>query len=64
MRTYNWGQQRVSDHRSGLDLRNLDAVMEGGDALETLMESVRNWMADQEVLGLVAEEEQKKEQAK
>lgn len=64
VRTYNWGQQRVSDHRSGLDLRNLDAVMEGGDALETLMESVRNWMADQEVLGLVAEEEQKKEQAK
>ncbi|CAK3757398.1 related to translation releasing factor RF-1, mitochondrial [Lecanosticta acicola] len=59
VRTYNWGQQRVSDHRSGLDLRNLGEVMEGGVALETVMESVRSWMSDQEVLGLVAEEEQK-----
>ena len=59
VRTYNWGQQRVSDHRSGFDLRNLDDVMEGGDALEKVMESVRAWMAEQEVLGLVAEEESK-----
>ncbi|KAI7536008.1 release factor [Hortaea werneckii] len=59
VRTYNWGQQRVSDHRSGLDSRHLDDVMEGGDALEGVMESVRAWMSEQEVLGLVAEEEQK-----
>ncbi|KAK5114604.1 hypothetical protein LTR85_010181 [Meristemomyces frigidus] len=59
VRTYNWGQQRVSDHRSGLDLRNLGDVMEGGEALEKVMESVRAWMAEQEVLGLVAEEESK-----
>ncbi|TKA83979.1 hypothetical protein B0A55_00254 [Friedmanniomyces simplex] len=39
VRTYNWGQQRVSDHRSGLDVRNLDDVMGGGDALERVMES-------------------------
>ncbi|KAK3679004.1 Peptide chain release factor 1, mitochondrial [Recurvomyces mirabilis] len=57
VRTYNWGQQRVSDHRSGLDVRNLDDVMEGGEALERVMQSVRAWMAEQEVLGLVAEEE-------
>lgn len=55
VRTYNWGQQRVSDHRSGLDVRNLDEVLEGGLALERIMESVRAWMAEQEVLGLVAE---------
>ncbi|KAK3686950.1 Peptide chain release factor 1, mitochondrial [Vermiconidia calcicola] len=59
VRTYNWGQQRVSDHRSGLDVRNLDAVMEGGEALERIMESVRAWMAEEEVLGLVDEEEGK-----
>ena len=53
VRTYNWGQQRVSDHRSGVDLRNLDDVMEGGEALERIMQSVRAWMAEQEVLGLV-----------
>jgi len=64
VRTYNWGQQRVSDHRSGLDLRNLDSVMEGGEALEKVMESVRAWMAEQEVLGVVAEEESRQSQSK
>lgn len=59
VRTYNWGQQRVSDHRSGFDVRNLDEVMEGGLALEKVMDSVRAWMADQEMLALVAEEEGK-----
>lgn len=63
VRTYNYGQQRVSDHRSGFDLRNLDEVMEGGDALDRVMDSVRAWMADQEVLGLVAEEEIKSKDA-
>lgn len=59
VRTYNWSQQRVSDHRSGFDIRNLDEVMEGGLALEKVMDSVKAWMADQEVLALVAEEESK-----
>lgn len=63
VRTYNWGQQRVSDHRSNFDLRNLDDVMEGGDGLERVMDSVRVWMAEQEVLGLVAEEEIKNKDA-
>lgn len=63
VRTYNWGQQRVSDHRSNFDLRNLDDVMEGGDGLERVMDSVRAWMAEQEVLGLVAEEEIKTKNA-
>lgn len=62
VRTYNWSQQRVSDHRSGFDLRNLDDVMEGGEALEKIMDSVRAWMAEQDVLGLVAEEEAKAKQ--
>lgn len=64
VRTYNWGQQRVSDHRSGLDSRNLDDVMDGGEALEKVMNSVRSWMAEQEVLGLIAEEEEKARVAK
>lgn len=57
VRTYNWAQQRVSDHRSGLDLRKLDEVLEGGEALEAVMESVREWMAEQDVLGLIADGE-------
>lgn len=64
VRTYNWNQQRVSDHRSGLDVRNLDEVIDGGQALEKVMESVRAWMAEQEVLGLVAEEEERLAQNK
>lgn len=61
VRTYNFNQQRVSDHRSGLDLRNLDEIMEGGDALEKVMQSVRSWMAEQEMLEILAEEESKLE---
>nr|POF01261.1 putative peptide chain release factor 1, mitochondrial [Quercus suber] len=62
VRTYNWSQQRVSDHRSGFDLRNLDEVMAGKKSLEQVMESVRAWMAEQEVLGVIAEEEAKQKQ--
>ncbi|KAF2137206.1 uncharacterized protein K452DRAFT_362016 [Aplosporella prunicola CBS 121167] len=57
VRTYNWGQQRVTDHRSGLTIHGLDNVIEGGDNLEEVMESVRNWMKDEEVKQLVAIEE-------
>lgn len=63
VRTYNWGQQRVSDHRSGFDLRNLDEVMAGRESLEKVMDSVRAWTAEQEVLGLIAEEEANAKQA-
>jgi peptide chain release factor 1 len=59
VRTYNWNQQRVSDHRSGIDSRHLDDVIEGGEGLEVVMESVRVWMMEQEILGVVAEEEAK-----
>lgn len=57
VRTYNWGQQRVSDHRSGIDVRNLDGVMEGGEALERVMESVRAWMVEQEIVAMSIEED-------
>jgi peptide chain release factor 1 len=57
IRTYNWGQQRVTDHRSGISVHDLDDVLEGGLELERVMESVRGWLSEQEVLGLAAEEE-------
>lgn len=57
VRTYNWGQQRVTDHRSGVSVHNLDDVLEGGAELEKIMESVRAWLGEQEVLDLVVEEE-------
>jgi peptide chain release factor 1 len=56
VRTYNWGQQRVTDHRSGTTVNNLDDVMAGGQTLEKVMDSVRSWLMEQDVKGLIAEE--------
>lgn len=60
VRTYNWGQQRVTDHRSGFTVNNLDDVMAGGQTLETVMGSVRTWLMEQDVKGLIAEEGERK----
>jgi len=60
VRTYNWNQQRVTDHRSGLSVHNLDDVMEGGDELDTVIDSVKTWFGEQEMLALLAEEEANK----
>jgi len=57
IRTYNWGQQRVTDHRSGLTVNQLGDIMEGGDSLEKVMESVRAWFQDQEIEGMLAEDQ-------
>ena len=57
IRTYNWGQQRVTDHRTGLSVFNLDDVMDGGEELDKIMGSVKIWLADQEITGLIADEE-------
>jgi peptide chain release factor 1 len=60
VRTYNWGQQRVTDHRSGTTVHDLDDVMEGGRTLEQVMESVRKWLMERDVEALIAEEDDKK----
>ncbi|EXJ88856.1 peptide chain release factor 1 [Capronia epimyces CBS 606.96] len=59
VRTYNYSQNRVTDHRSGRESSNLDGVLAGDEALEAIMESVREWMSENEVKGLLAEEELK-----
>ncbi|RMJ25566.1 hypothetical protein PHISP_03583 [Aspergillus sp. HF37] len=56
IRTYNYGQSRCTDHRSGVTLHNLDGILEGGEDLETVMDSVRVWLVDQEIEGMIAEE--------
>lgn len=56
IRTYNFGQSRCTDHRSGITTHNLYDVLDGGDGLETVMESVRTWMTDREVEAMLAEE--------
>jgi len=57
VRTYNWGQQRVTDHRSGLTVHNLDDVMEGGEELEKVIQSVKGWLGEREIEMLLAEDE-------
>ncbi|KIW43248.1 uncharacterized protein PV06_04369 [Exophiala oligosperma] len=63
VRTYNYSQNRVTDHRSGRESGNLDGVLEGGRDLEDIMDSVREWMSEEEVKGLLVEEELKNKQA-
>lgn len=58
IRTYNWAQQRITDHRSGVSVNGIDGVMAGGPNLEKLMESVRRWMVEKEVEGMIAEAEE------
>ena len=57
VRTYNWGQQRVTDHRSGITLHGLDGVLEGGENLDKVMASVKEWLKMKDIESLVADEE-------
>ncbi|KAL8999533.1 MAG: hypothetical protein Q9169_001621 [Polycauliona sp. 2 TL-2023] len=57
IRTYNWGQSRVTDHRSGVTVGRLGDVLEGGESLDGVMESVRAWQRERDVEALVADEE-------
>lgn len=57
IRTYNWSQQRVTDHRSGITLHHLDEVLEGGESLDKVMASVKEWLKIQDLELLVADEQ-------
>ena len=57
VRTYNFSQNRVTDHRAGSETGNLDGLLGGGEELEEMMARVREWMQEQEVLALAAETE-------
>lgn len=57
IRTYNWQQQRVTDHRSGLTLNRLDDVLEGGNSLDEIMTSVKEWLASKDLEAMIIDEE-------
>ncbi|TFB06569.1 hypothetical protein CCMA1212_001297 [Trichoderma ghanense] len=59
IRTYNYNQDRCTDHRAGLDVHNLPDVLEGGETLDRIMEAAREWLVGKEVEMLVMEEEAK-----
>ena len=57
VRTYNWSQQRVTDHRSGITLHHLDDILQGGNSLDQVMDSVKAWLRERDVESLIADEE-------
>lgn len=57
IRTYNYSQDRCTDHRSGLDVHNLPDVLEGGAMLSRVMESTKEWLVQRDIQALIAEEE-------
>jgi peptide chain release factor 1 len=64
IRTYNYAQQRITDHRSGVSVHGIEGVMGGGQNLEKLMQSVRDWMTEREVEDLVAMEKAEEDRGK
>lgn len=56
IRTYNWSQQRVTDHRSGITLNQLDNILEGGESLDSIMDSVKAWLRERDASALIADE--------
>jgi len=40
-----------------MSVYNLDDVMEGGEELEKIMQSVKTWLGEREIENLISEEE-------
>lgn len=57
MRTYNYNQDRCTDHRAGIDVHNLPDVLGGGETLDRVMGAAREWLVAREVEAVVAGEE-------
>ena len=63
VRTYNFPQDRCTDHRSGVTVHNLPDVMLGGGMLDKVMQSVGAWMMEREIKAMLKEEELKDAEA-
>jgi len=57
IRTYNYQQQRVTDHRSGVTVYGIEGIMNGSGNLEKIMQSVQKWMTQAELEELMATSE-------
>ncbi|KAI2467436.1 release factor [Annulohypoxylon bovei var. microspora] len=56
IRTYNYSQDRCTDHRSGLDVHNLPDVLLGGETLDKIVDSTKEWLVQRDIEALLAEE--------
>lgn len=57
IRTYNYNQDRCSDHRSGVDTNRLADVLAGGVTLDKIINSVREWRVNQDIQAVIDQEE-------
>ncbi|KAL2258279.1 hypothetical protein VTK26DRAFT_8453 [Humicola hyalothermophila] len=57
IRTYNYQQDRCTDHRCSLDLHNLPDVLRGGETLDKVIKSVQTWLVNKDIQMLIADEE-------
>ncbi|OAA34182.1 Major facilitator superfamily domain, general substrate transporter [Metarhizium rileyi] len=57
IRTYNYNQDRCTDHRAGLDVHNLPDVLEGGETLDRVMDAAKEWMVAREIDMVIADDE-------
>ncbi|WZH47693.1 Peptide chain release factor 1 [Fusarium acuminatum] len=64
IRTYNYNQDRCTDHRAGVDVYGLPNVLEGGEKLDRIMDGAKDWLVSKDIELLMAEEEAKEKQTK
>ncbi|KAM0424463.1 hypothetical protein ACHAPT_010387 [Fusarium lateritium] len=64
IRTYNYNQDRCTDHRAGIDVHDLPNVLEGGEKLDRIMDGARDWLVNRDIELLVTEEEVKEKESK
>ncbi|KAI0152849.1 release factor [Xylariaceae sp. FL1272] len=57
IRTYNYSQDRCSDHRSGMDVHNLPDVLEGGETLDKVFSSTKDWLVKRDIDAMIADQE-------
>jgi peptide chain release factor 1 len=64
IRTYNYQQDRCTDHRSGVDVHNLPDVLAGGEQFDRIIESVREHLVRNEIQAAIEDEEAAEQEVK
>ncbi|KAJ4267168.1 Peptide chain release factor 1, mitochondrial [Fusarium torreyae] len=64
IRTYNYNQDRCTDHRAGVDVHDLPNVLEGGEKLDRIMDGAKDWLVGKDIELVMLEEEAKEKQAR